>query len=624
MDCSNLNIDSGNIIKKILLILGLLVLLIPMNLYSQNGLSTYKLNALNIVGNNSYSNGAIKKNLNITKNRWFFMRRRLSKRMIISDRLIIKTFYLKNGYLDANVRDSISIHKNQKVDVFFFINEGEKYILENIIFSGNTIFTDSELLKHGRLRKGKAYNPILAREMIRNIKNKYENKGKPLIEITDSLHVNGNMILLHCKINENKTFTINNIFLKNNKHVQDRVILRELSFMHGNIYSKKNINKSKKYLLNLGLFSTVNINYTNIDTINNNIDLTVYTRETDRRYWEWNTGYIEKEGLGTEKTQFWEIAARWRNKNINNRAHGFGIYADYGLNLDDIKLNPDFNAEINYSIPWLFRFRSTSLLRLFLEDKEQEEYEFRKYGFETSFIVNPDKRNYLKTGFEFSGIINKFEEIDTTVIKEIEKEKEQSVFINYTRDRRNDFMYPSRGHIFNFKGKITSSVFGGTEDYFQFETSYSEYFLIENFIVFTYQAKLGYLAPYGKDKSAPEYEKYYLGGPNSLRGWETQKFHTKKSPINNEIIADRKNVKVLTNLELRFPLFWQIGGEVFIDGGNLADDAHSLFRKQYHWNYGFGITVATPLGPARVDFAWPATGVNKNKRQIQFAISSAF
>ena len=107
-----------------------------------------------------------------------------------------------------------------------------------------------------------------------------------------------------------------------------------------------------------------------------------------------------------------------------------------------------------------------------------------------------------------------------------------------------------------------------------------------------------------------------------MRGWENQMFLTKTSETGDKI-SDRKRVKVLTNFELRFPIYWLIGGEIFADGGNLVSDIQSLRKKQYMWNFGFGLTVATPLGPVRVELARPLT-VENTKWIPQFAISYAF
>jgi outer membrane protein assembly factor BamA len=53
----------------------------------------------------------------------------------------------------------------------------------------------------------------------------------------------------------------------------------------------------------------------------------------------------------------------------------------------------------------------------------------------------------------------------------------------------------------------------------------------------------------------------------------------------------------------------------------------SLFYTIYRWNTGFGLTIATPLGPIRIDYARilnPAGKEKERPHQLQFSISYAF
>jgi len=79
----------------------------------------------------------------------------------------------------------------------------------------------------------------------------------------------------------------------------------------------------------------------------------------------------------------------------------------------------------------------------------------------------------------------------------------------------------------------------------------------------------------------------------------------------------------LTSAEIRFPLVWVLGGEIFIDGGNLTSDIPSLLSTTYRWDGGFGLTIATPLGPIRIDIA-KILGKKDQPYQWQFSIPYAF
>jgi len=68
-----------------------------------------------------------------------------------------------------------------------------------------------------------------------------------------------------------------------------------------------------------------------------------------------------------------------------------------------------------------------------------------------------------------------------------------------------------------------------------------------------------------------------------------------------------------------------LGGEVFVDGGMLRNiDPPS--RPRYRWDAGFGLTIATPLGPIRIDIAKIINprGVENRSIKWQFSIPYAF
>ena len=74
--------------------------------------------------------------------------------------------------------------------------------------------------------------------------------------------------------------------------------------------------------------------------------------------------------------------------------------------------------------------------------------------------------------------------------------------------------------------------------------------------------------------------------------------------------------RIISNWEVRFPIFWILGGEIFIDGGMLSDKLDKDELTLFKWNGGFGITIATPLAPFRLDFAIPFDGTEKWKIQM--------
>lgn len=103
-------------------------------------------------------------------------------------------------------------------------------------------------------------------------------------------------------------------------------------------------------------------------------------------------------------------------------------------------------------------------------------------------------------------------------------------------------------------------------------------------------------------------ERFYLGGANSLRGYDTdfappvgkycQDGKERYAPQGGKTMAN-------INAEIRFPIYKNIGGVVFQDLGALSGCGFADFRaRDILASTGLGVRVATPIGPLRFDIAW--------------------
>ncbi len=602
------------------LILTILILIWSESLFSKNEFKAteYFVNKIIITGNKQFSTRKLKKQINL-KEKTIWRKQTFTRRLLDLDRLNLESFYIKQGYLHCTVIDSFSIHSNNLVDVFFKINEGQMYILKDVIISGAESLSEKKILSLLDHKINAPYNPIQIRNGIKNILNEYANIGRPLTTITDSLEVN-NDIRLHLIIHESKPMYINQVTITNNKLVKEKPIRREIALQPGDLYSLKKIELSKRHIYETGLFASVNIRLSDIDTVRNKVNLVVDVRELDMRYLGLDFGLGQDRGLreGREPYTSLEATGQWLNRNIGGRGSRLSLKAEGALNIDTESglSQPRLSGEVTWIEPWLLGFRSSNSFTLFAETQSfdlEKNYYQTNYGGEIALIYQPERRLYLKTGVA-PQVIESNSQSDYT------KSEEVAVTLDFRRDDRDNFLFPKNGTYLALSGKI-ALVGGKPADYYKLEPSFSQYFNILGPVVLAYRVKVGIMAPLRTGQPTPEYEKFYLGGSTSLRAWPDNKFEP------DHIDPDGYNFKGLTSVEVRFPLFWLFGGEVFVDGGNLAGEPDfSEFFKTYRWNYGFGLTLATPLGPIRIDYAIKIPKENEKKQpgRFQLGIPYAF
>ena len=103
------------------------------------------------------------------------------------------------------------------------------------------------------------YNPIQLRNNIKLLKNEYLNNGKINISIIDEIEKENNHIYLRISFFEGNVYKISDIHFIGLEDIKLKYVKREINFLKGNIYNKDQINKSKRFLFDTQLFSSVEI-----------------------------------------------------------------------------------------------------------------------------------------------------------------------------------------------------------------------------------------------------------------------------------------------------------------------------------------------------------------------------
>ena len=123
----------------------------------------------------------------------------------------------------------------------------------------------------------------------------------------------------------------------------------------------------------------------------------------------------------------------------------------------------------------------------------------------------------------------------------------------------------------------------------------------------------------------PIFERFFLGGPYSIRGFASRTL-SPTDPNTGERIGGNKELVV--NVEYLFPLLGEIGfkGVLFFDAGNTWRQGDWPWDGEaLKYAAGFGIRWYSPMGPLRFESGWnlnPAPG--EEKRVMEFTIGTAF
>ena len=139
-------------------------------------------------------------------------------------------------------------------------------------------------------------------------------------------------------------------------------------------------------------------------------------------------------------------------------------------------------------------------------------------------------------------------------------------------------------------------------------------------VILATRLKVGAIEPYGASDEVPFNVRFFAGGPDSVRGFALNRLGPVSS--NDKPIGGRSLIE--GSAELRFPIVGDLGGVVFVDGGNIFRDAFPS-HLSLRYAVGPGVRYNTPIGPIRLDVGFIVDRrPGDNFGRVEFSIGQAF
>ena len=606
----------------------LLYLLINLNLIvSQN--KQISVGNVKFIGNNNLSNKALLKQVELKTSSLFrFSDIDFDRRLLKLDAISIKNLYNSYGFLEATVKDSFKI-VDQSADIFFIVNEGKQYFLNAIEINGNKALSNKEILSTLGLNKGEYYNPIKINKNLTLLDEKLQNKGKLYAEFDVQQSISDS-VNLSISISEGKDVYINNTWITGNNRVDTLIIRKEIDYRKGDLFKKSLIEKTKKNIYELNILSSLSIITHSLSNTDSLINLEIRIREYENRgVQNFDIGSYDIEYVpGISSMIGFGGSVNWTERMIFNTKNKFDAKGAVVMPTEEGFVYPRFSFDVKISNQRPLSFRLPIQLELFYQ-------QFKNYGDEQGPYVkrlglqysNVFRWNQNRSFFDVGLRFELFDESSSLFQNEIEQRK---IKLNLTIDKRNNPLYPNSGVFFQFKLDGYGGVLGGERSFSKFETDLRVYSNILNTVNVAGRLNLGEIFNWDEDYDQYEsilFEKFYLGGSNTLRAYKPLKFEqdTISTGVGSDdtlILPFGNTAKLLTNLEIRFPLSEKFGLVVFYDGGLISQDLSIVTLDNIFWNRGIGLTYNSPFGPLRIDYGESIN--DKNLNQLHFGLGYSF
>ena len=584
--------------------------------------NTRTINSVSIIGHHSFNQRKLLEQIQLKPGSFLlFSRVEFDRRLLKLDAISLKNYYHSNGFLEVAVKDSFSVI-NDKVDIFFIIEEGKQYYLNSVSIIGLQSLTEKEVKSLLDLKTGNPYNPVQINTNQALLNEAFEEKGKLFyqFDIKQEVQDSVNITIL---INEGLDVYINHAWVSGLELIDSNYVRKEFSFIKGDLFQKNLMDKTKRALLQSGFFSSVSMITHPLANSDSLVNIEVRMKEfRNRGELELEPGYEIIEYVpGVNSLVGLGGSVHWLDRMVFGSKNRFDAKGSVVMPSEEGFVYPRFSVDMKISNHRPFDLRLPTQVKVFYQQfknfGDEEGPYVRRFGLEYANIFRWNRqRSFLDIGFRFE----LFDESD--VFRDQIEQRNFSIHLQ--QDNRDNPVYPSKGNVIIFRMDAFGGWLKGNRTYTKYDLDLRQYVSPINNVTVAGRINVGLITGWSDDYDHYEtvlFEKFYLGGSNTLRAWKPLQFMTYQTEYGSTLPLG-KTSKMLTNWELRFPLFWRLGMVLFYDGGQISDSFQTVQWKDLQWNRGVGITINLPFAPIRVDYGESIENPNLNK--IHFGILYSF
>jgi outer membrane protein insertion porin family len=608
-----------------------------------------------------------------------------------TDADLIQAYYRNEGYVRAQVGQpevrtlqDARDRKTRWIELRIPVTEGPRYRVGDFAIDGNKVVKTEALVPLFKVKKGEWYNEKLVRDGLIKAREIYgaggymEFTGFPDLKPSDEPQDNVPAALaappppgpptvdVTMRLQEGTQYFVNRITFVGNSTTRDNVIRREMRLVEGAVFNTEALKYSVRRLNQLGYFEQINeqdqnaIKTQKTPGRDNQMDVTLTLKEQNRNQLTFGAGVSQYEGvfgqlafqtanfLGRGESMTFSLMAGDRMQNYQlaftepflfdrNVTAGFDVYKralqyigyytqkSTGGNLMTGFPVADFSRMFfSYSFESI---RMTDLNEALINPSciYDAEGNFNPLNCSTVSLtdlstVSPDALERIR--------LNPFL-FDSLLIGAGGRRTVSKVIPSFVHNTVDNPIFPNTGQRLTMS--LDLAVLGGNTQYYKPRIEGIRFWRHTSRTSFGIRGQYEFIAPLRNTKTLPIFEKLFLGGEYSVRGFDIRSIGP-ADPFTGLVLGGNKSL--LFNAEYLFSIVPQVRLIGFYDAGQVSDDREPFAMNKFRTSTGAEIRFYMPVlnVPFRLIFAAnpQREGVLDNslrpaKRfQFRFAVGSTF
>ena len=606
-----------------------------------------KIAAINFVGNDHIKARRLRKEMETSKWHpfsWLTGGGRLKDEDFDDDLGKLRDYYNEQGYLDVEIaEDKITFDypKPERLVITVRVNEGRQYKIGDISFKGNKIYSERILRLVPRQKKGMVFVPSKLDKDVETLEEFYGQVGylQTRVRLVRKPNLTTGDIDLEYQVNESEKFQVESIVIEGNNKTKSIVILRELVLGPGDVFDSLRMKISKLRLENTRFFEDpVNVNdeSTNIPGRRN---MKISVREARTGNLTFGAGFssLEKAVIFAEITQ--------SNFDLFNRRSFFqGDGQKFRLRFQIGSQSSE--VIMAFEEPYLFERELALGFQIYRQTSDFNSSFYQEIRTGGEVYLRKRLFNWLESRVSYTyqiiDIANVASGAPTSILFAEGTSTTSKLGMSFTQDTRDKIINTTRGNYGSLDIGVAGGPLGGDNNYYSVEFRGSKFFPVAEFQeqVLSILGRVGVVNSFGGSNKlqtrtitdpltglpvtsaqfvpgVPFYDRYFLGGPQTLRGFEFRTVGPKDA--NGEPTGG--NTYGFLSLEYSMDIVKPVRFAIFYDAGFVNQDAYDFGPASYNDNFGFGLRLFVAGAPLSLDFGIPLTGDKFNKKGAQFNFS---
>jgi outer membrane protein insertion porin family len=494
----------------------------------------------------------------------------------------LRLLYAGEGYLDVRVLSlAPRLHpETSRLFVILRVEEGEPFRVGEIVFSGASSLSEDRLRSGLSTEEGTPFRFLDHLGDRRRIASLYRGEGFPDVRVRSSLRRGDRRVDVVFDIDEGERIYVGETRIAGARATREGVIRDAATFERGDPLRVSDLTETQQRLYNLGVFRSVEVT-TEPSSEEGVRDVAIELTELPDLRVAYGGRYNTEDHL--------EVTGDVELTNLLGTGQKLGFHAFANRRLTEMRATFAVPSFLGRDVGWNFFIAR--------ETEEGEGFESRAW----SATLQQGRRLFSDVLAQWS-----FTHRQSAVRETIpsgpfgfDVEADRSVLsFSLIQDTRSSLTRPTSGRFWNATLQFAPQFLGSDLRFIKLYGQFFYYRSLWGNVVWASTYRAGIADGFGQVLLPTD--RFRAGGPSSVRGYPVNELGP-PDPITGTPIGGEGIVVV--NQELRFPLFWRLGGIAFYDAGNVFLTRADFNPFDLRHTTGLGLSVDLPVGLVTVDWA---------------------